>query len=526
MKLTLVNIYPKETMARYLLSSYILKAYLDKYFEYGDLYVNVINLSENSDFCEMSGKILKESPDIVGYSCYIWNIKKVLEVIKQIRSRSNIIHVLGGPEISLISIGSFSKTAADYYVIGVGEKIFLNLITYLHLKMGESRSRLPAGVAYSKGDKFCYMENNEYISNLDEIPSVYINGVIEDRLYANQQAFLETQRGCRFKCKYCVYYKNLPDISYYSLQRVFDELEHLIVQKKVSVLRIFDAIFTSDLARAKLIVKFLLKLKQRKDIYMPWIYWEFNYHNIDEEFIKLVASLKYREKICNNEEVIPQDRPQFYSDMMRDYTAINCVGIQSFNPKSLKAVGRISDSGNRLAKFMDMTRKHNIVLKMDIIMGLPFETFDIYFNGVENFLPKLAGTDSILNFHRFQLLPGSELEDKSELYHMKCSDDCGHMVVSNDSFDADSLAYAAKLTAVLSRVLNSPLRKNFFAAKSRSKKRFFEIIENMFSEIEGSDKFNNIKLVQNTLINDDYWNSDVYRDIPSQWISDYLKKLN
>ncbi|UCH12900.1 MAG: cobalamin-dependent protein, partial [Candidatus Omnitrophota bacterium] len=124
MKAVLVNIYSRETVARYLLSCYVLKAYLDKYWEVNNLDVEVLNFSEKIRAEELSKKLIGRKPELIGYSCYIWNIEKILEAIKIIKDKKEgVIHVLGGPEISIQRILSIPwSSSADFYIVGEGEK--------------------------------------------------------------------------------------------------------------------------------------------------------------------------------------------------------------------------------------------------------------------------------------------------------------------------------------------------------------------------------------------------------------------
>lgn len=527
MKVTFINLYSQETIARYLLSSYALKAYLNKFFTgENNVYINILNFSTKTPIPKICEEIIKDNPGCVGYSCYIWNIEKIFKVIENIKYKNKLkaIHVLGGPEISLSRINSLlDPTLGDYYAIGEGERKLFNLIYYLKAKNNNLDVEFPKGVAYWNNNKLNYVEDTNRIVNLDEIPPIYLSGVIEDRLYARQQAFLETQRGCRYKCKYCVYHKSLSSISYYSQQRIFDELDYLIVKKRISALRIFDAIFTSDLERAKKIVQHLLELKNMKGVRLPWIYWEFTYQKIDEEFIKLIASLKYCEKILNSDEIPILDRPQHYSDMVKNYTVINSVGVESFCGQALKAIGRAKIDRRKFDEFMNITRKYNIELKLDLILGLPFETFDSYFEGLEFFLPYFWNNDHILNIHRLQILPGSDLESLCENYRIKYSRKAPHLVFSTQSFPEEELTYASKLSAVLFRVVNSPLKRRFFEAKERIGGTFLQLLERIFNGITASQKLKEIQLIQNDCVDDIYWNDDIYREIPSQWLIDFLE---
>jgi len=526
MRIAFINFYPTDTMARYMLSSYILKGYLEKHYAGKEqLEIKVFNYSNNASIAQIPEKILKWKPDIIGYSCYTWNINEVLELIDMLGNKDlDVTHILGGPEITVSMIEAKSSPAEKtYFVIGEGERKLNNLIKYLEEGEKKLDETVPSGVAYWKESKLEYDHSHEVITDLDEIPSIYCNEIIEDRLYAKQQAFIETQRGCRFNCQYCIYPKFLSSINVYSEQRVREEVYHLIVNKKVTALRIFDAIFTSDLDRAKSLIRYLVQLKNEKDVQIPWLYWEFISHSIDEEFMELTASLKYRSNILNTNSMTPLDKPQHYSELLKDYTVINCIGLQSFNRESLKAVQRPGISKDRLGDFMGKINSYNIVLKIDLILGLPHETFDTFFEGLEIFLPFLKNTDHVLNIHRLQILPGSPLENAVETYGILYLRKSPQMVYATNTLSEEEFKYALKLTAVLFRILNSPLRKYFYSAKEKLGISFFSLLEDIYSKIVESEDLKNSQLVQQEYVDDEYWNNDIYREVPSAWIAGYLQ---
>jgi len=522
MKLLLVNIYPLNTFARYLLSSYTLKAYFDANWKSAErVTVRVLNFSATVDSEKICQNIMAEQPDCIGYSAYIWNIEKILDVIRTLREKGSYIHILGGPEISINKIKKLQDPKiADYYVIGEGEKILLNLMDYIRNKSRGAEPILPNGVAVSFENDIAYTipTHDERIRDLDEIPSVYLSGVIDGVLYERQQAFLETQRGCPFHCAYCVYHKNLSRISSSSLERVYSELEHLIVRKRVLALRIFDSVFTHDLPRAKKIVRFLIELKAREGVRIPWIYWEFTYQAVDDEFLRLTASLKYKEKILNTSEIKPLNRPQLYREVVKDYTVVNCVGIQSFCQDALRAVGRAPIDIERFTRFFKDVNKYNIVLKVDMILGLPFETLDSYCKGLELLLPFFKDTDHILNIHRLQILSESELERKCGIYGIRYSHKAPYTVYSTNSFSKKDMDHASKLTALLFRIVNSPLRGAYFSMCERSKKGFLKIISALCERIKAEETFKHTRFVNDDSLDDDYWNDEVFKEIASEWI--------
>lgn len=174
-----------------------------------------------------------------------------------------------------------------------------------------------------------------------------------------------------------------------------------------------------------------------------------------------MAALKKKDYINNCEEAVPVNRPQIYSQMLKDYTVVNCLGVQSFNEKSLKAVSRRPVNRELFRNFMEKCRELNVVLKMDFILGLPFETLDSYFEGLEFILPFFRQTDHVLNIHVLQVLPGTGIEKLYGDYNMQFSINAPHCVLSTNGMSSEEIASASIITAVLFRIINSPLREAF-----------------------------------------------------------------
>jgi len=528
LRLTLVSLYPEGTIGRYLLSSYVLKGYLQKYWNDSSvLEIDVLNHSASEASLEICDSIVNTHPDFIGYSCYVWNVSKVFDVMRVLKNRLNSIHIIGGPEVSANGMASLPQPhIVDYFVVDEGERKLLSLLRFLQSKRRGDSVGFPKGIARWESGKIVYEKDVDRITDLDEIPSIYLSGSIDKSLYGRQQAFMETQRGCRFMCKYCVYHKKLRAIYYYSLERIFDELDHLIIGSQVMALRIFDAIFTSDLDRAKRIVEHLLHIKTSKKMRLPWIFWEFRYDGVDEEFIKLTASLKNRDNILNADRLQSLDRPQFYSEMVNDYTVVNSIGVESCYKKALNAVGRPAFNIEKYEAFMKLVHEHNIVLKLDLILGLPEETLDTYIQGLEFLIPYLEDTDHILNIHRLQVIPGCDLEESYTKYGIEYSRTAPHLVTSTNTFSHQEMIYASKLSAVLFRILNSPLRKQFFNVHEQTGKRFHSLAADVYDEIVASGDFAETRLLRGDQVDDEYWNKDVFGDIPSELLINIEEKMS
>lgn len=516
MMLLLVSIYPPNTIARYLYSSYVLKAYLDKEINGTvELDTKVINVSLNTDVLSICATILHANPNIIGFSTYIWNVDKIKNVIRELKKNSNGFKiVVGGPEISESTISDFcNEELGDYFIIGEGEILLKKLILFLYQK---NILELSKNVYFREGRSFNVITGENEQLNLDDLPSVYLTNTIEDRLYMYQQAFIETQRGCRYKCSYCIYHKNLNSIKYFKIDRIIEELYHLIVVKRVNTIRFLDAIFPTDLKRAKKIINYLLELKD-KNYTIPWIYWEFFYNFVDEDFLQLTSLLKTEKNVSNYLMLSPMDKPQLYTEMMRGYTVINCIGIQSFNEDSLKAINRIPVKYEAFNDFIRLIKKHNLVLKIDMILGLPEETEETYLKGIEFLIDTIIDSDSVLNIHRLQILPGSKLEEKADRLGLRYNKD--HLVYETNTLNIEKMRELIQISGLVFRIVNSPLRALLKNKKHKRDIKYLDIIKEIRDKC--IEKYPRINLFVDENVSDDYWSGKIFEDIKT----DFLIKL-
>lgn len=523
-RLVLVSLYASDLIAKYLLSSYSLKASLQNTFTPDQLEVTVLNMCVDEDVEDIHTAIADLAPDMIGYSCYVWNVEKVEAVAGRIAS-SGQTQIFGGPEISIgASSGKTWMPVGAYLVEGEGESKIVELVSSL-LSTACDVASLPPGTGVVTDAGYEMGEDGGEELSLAEVPSVYLTGAMEDRLYARQQAFMETQRGCMYRCRYCIYHKNLRRIKYFPMERVVAELDHLILEKRVMVIRVFDPIFTSDLERAKEMVRHLKALERKSGARLPLFYWEYNFDSVDREFLVLVGSLNRRRGIQNCADAPPLDRPQHFSELLRDYGAINCVGVQSFNQDALRAVGRRKVDSVRFDEFLARAREENLALKLDFILGLPRETLESYLNGLDRMASMLDGTDHVLNIHRLQILPGTALADRCAEMEVRYEEKAPYQVISSGTMNADQICRASKVTAVMSRCMNSPLRPLFLEASKGHGGSVTSVASRILDEVLGGSGFQRAELSTRSAVDDEYWNGQVYQELGTTWLQQELSDM-
>ncbi len=91
--------------------------------------------------------LYQEKPDVIGFSCYIWNIEETIKVINMMKKIDpSIVIVLGGPEVSYDTMEWMEKISeADFIVMGEGEQTFKQLLTEIEM---ERNFRNVHGIAY------------------------------------------------------------------------------------------------------------------------------------------------------------------------------------------------------------------------------------------------------------------------------------------------------------------------------------------------------------------------------------------
>ena len=97
----------------------------------GEYEVKVVEGTINEKQEDIYNRIIAEKPDFVGFSCYIWNITKSLELAKKLKNQGITI-ALGGPEVSYRQKDILERyDFVDYVLSGEGEKIFPELVKTL-----------------------------------------------------------------------------------------------------------------------------------------------------------------------------------------------------------------------------------------------------------------------------------------------------------------------------------------------------------------------------------------------------------
>lgn len=341
--------------------------------EQTEVEIREFSLYDSDDF--ILQQIEKSKPELIGFSCYVWNIKRILDISSKLKGiLKNPKIILGGPQASpLARVLLKQNPQVDAVVKGEGEITFVRVVrSFLNREISFKDI---SGLTYRHAGRIIDNSPRPPVADLDSIPSAYMQQFIPLR---DKEACLETQRGCVFKCHFCYYHKSFKKVRFFSMQRVREELLFLLSQKLNSIY-LMDPVFNLDIKRAKDICQFIIENNKNNIPFHVEIRAELMDAELAELFHK--ANIKYIE-----------------------------VGLQSAEKRVLSAINRRLNS-QRFMRGIKLLNKFGANTEVQLILGLPRERKQSFLNSLAfaiNLEPKR------LIVARLQVLPGTYLWHKAK----------------------------------------------------------------------------------------------------------------
>ena len=355
------------------LAVYDLKAYSSDY----DKEVLLREYTINQPKDEILKDIYGSGADVVCFSCYIWNISFVRELIRDLaKILPETAFWAGGPEVSYDAEKFLTEMPEMTGVlVGEGEKTFHDLLEYYidgKGSLGEIR-----GIAYRDGEEIRHNGWRE-LMNLSEIPFVYQH--LEE--FENRIIYYESSRGCPFSCSYCLSSID-KKLRFRDLELVKKELQFFL-DHKVPQVKFVDRTFNCKHEHVMAIWKYILE----HDNGVTNFHFEISADLLRDEEMELMA--KMRPGLIQLE-----------------------IGVQSTNPETIRAIHRHMDL-DKLKRCVDRVHSfRNIHQHLDLIAGLPYEDYDTFhrsFNDVYQMKPDQ------LQLGFLKVLKGSLMQGEAEKY--------------------------------------------------------------------------------------------------------------
>lgn len=355
------------------LAVYDLRAYASAYQEHILLREYTINQTKD----EILKDIYLTGADVVCFSCYIWNISFVKDLLCDLHKiLPETKFWAGGPEVSFDAEAFLRKTPQMTGVmIGEGEKTFLELVHY-YVDGEGSLTEIP-GIVYHDGEEI-YNNGWRELTDLSEIPFVYEQ--LKD--FENKIIYYESSRGCPFSCSYCLSSID-KKLRFRDLELVRRELQFFL-DHRVPQVKFVDRTFNCRHEHAMEIWRYILE----HDNGVTNFHFEISADLLRDEEIQLMS--KMRLGLIQLE-----------------------IGVQSTNTDTIHAIHRHMDLVKLERSVAKIHSFGNIHQHLDLIAGLPYEDYNTFhrsFNDVYEMKPDQ------LQLGFLKVLKGSLMEQEAQKY--------------------------------------------------------------------------------------------------------------
>ncbi|MDU5722592.1 B12-binding domain-containing radical SAM protein [Clostridium butyricum] len=358
-------------------------------------------------------EIIREKPDVVAFSTYIWNVEMVSRISNLIkRVDSNIEILYGGPEVSFDSRTFLKENVGEYVIEGEGEKTYRDFILY---KLGKMELQEVRGLHY-KNNETVYSNEKRPLMDMDEIIFPYET----DEDLSNKIVYYEASRGCPFNCKYCLS-STSHGVRFLNIDRVRKELKYFI-DKRVRLVKFVDRTFNCNHKFAMAIWEFLINSDTETQFH-----FEISADILKDEEIEILSKA-------------PEGRFQFE------------VGVQTTNDEVLRNINRFVNFSHIKEKVEELMAIKNIKQHLDLIAGLPGEdyiSFKKSFNDVYSIRPE----EIQLGF--LKLLKGSSMREEANRYGMEYSPYPPYEILKTDMVSYEEMLKLKKVEEMVDKYYNS-----------------------------------------------------------------------
>lgn len=420
---------------------YSLRAYAAAYGEGLGEHICLAEYTINQRQDEILSGIYKENPDVLAFSCYIWNITEILSLVRELHKIMPGLPIwLGGPEVSFRA-GELLKSYPELtgIIVGEGEQTFLELLQYY--VEAERLLEDIRGIVYRAGDEIV-TTGERGLTDISRLPFLY-----EDMSpFAHRIIYYESSRGCPFRCSYCLS----------SIDKKVRLRDPLIVKKelqffldqKVPQVKFIDRTFNCNHEHAMQI----------------WQYIKEHDNGVTNFHFEIAADL------LNEQELT-------LLNTLRPGAVQMEIGVQTTNPETLREIRRVMDVDKLREIVRRLHQGRNIHIHLDLIAGLPYEGYESFghsFNEVYAMKPEQ------LQLGFLKVLSGSYMAEKCEDYGLLYTERPPYEVLQTKWISYGEVCRLKQVEEMVELYYNS----NQFTHTMPYLERFFESPFGMYERLE------------------------------------------
>lgn len=354
-------------------------------------HVEIVEYTINQTVGDILGDIYRQKPDVIGFSCYIWNWTVIQQLVVEIHKLLPDMPIwLGGPEVSFDGPKLLERfPMVTGIMVGEGEETFRQLLLY-YINQEANREKVSGGKT-DEGE----METEELsqisglmlstgataprgLTDLSKVPFLYAD--LEP--FENRIIYYESSRGCPFRCSYCLSSID-KTVRLRDIEIVKKELQFFL-DHKVKQVKFVDRTFNCNHNHTMTIWSYILEHDNGVT----------NFH------FEIAADL------------MKEDEIELLSHMRPGLVQLE-IGVQTSNPQTLKEIRRVMDIDHLEQVVAKLSVANNIHLHLDLIAGLPYEDYESFgksFDRVYGMRPEQ------LQLGFLKVLKGSYMEEMAQEY--------------------------------------------------------------------------------------------------------------
>lgn len=411
-----MNIIISTLNAKYIHTSLSIR-YLKAYAQ-PDYDVQLAEYTIKDPIMNIVGDLYSKKPDVIGFSCYIWNIEETMKVVAMLKKiNPELVIILGGPEVTYdVSEWLDQIPGADFIVIGEGEVTFKALLSEIE---GANDYKKVGGIAYRQDGKKIIQPQNGKV-DLKSLPTPY--RLEEDRSDLSKRVtYIETSRGCPFSCQFCLSSIEVG-VRYFDREKIKEDIRYLMANGAKTI-KFVDRTFNISRSYAMEMFQFLI------DEHLPGVVFQF----------EITADIMRPEVI------------QFLNDNAPAGLFRFEIGVQSTNDHTNDLVMR-RQNFEKLTRTVTMVKEgQKIDQHLDLIAGLPEEDYHSFrktFNDVFELRPE----EMQLGF--LKMLRGTGLRIRADEHQYIYSDHAPYEILGNNVLSFDDIVRIKQVEDVLEKYWN------------------------------------------------------------------------
>ena len=357
--------------------------------------IEIAEYTINNQMEDILQGIYKKKPDVIAFSCYIWNIDMIHRVARELQKVLPGVPIwFGGPEVSYNPEEQLqTKPYLKGVMVGEGEETFKELADfYINQEIDKKEDSLfhIAGIVFRNGDSIVVNQKRIGLS-LSQIPFPYedIDGMEHKIIY------YESSRGCPYSCSYCLSSID-KGIRLRDIELVKKELQYFI-DHNVPQVKFIDRTFNCNHEHAMAIWQYIYE----HDNGITNFHFEISADLLREEEIGLIR--KFRKGLIQLE-----------------------IGVQSINTETISAIHRKMNLDKLSYAVTEVHKGENIHQHLDLIAGLPYEDYNSFRKSF-NYVYELKPDQLQLGF--LKVLKGSCMMEESEKYGIVYQDEAPYEVL-------------------------------------------------------------------------------------------------